>query len=142
MKSTMQLMEEIQKAEDIAIYLKENEELIQQMELSNYLETMLEKHNKRRKEVIYSSGISITYGYQIFKGMKQPTRDKIIQVAMGFPLTLEELQKALQYGGVNELYPYYKRDAIIIFALYRGLSVEELNVLLEQNNEKMFEMFC
>lgn len=59
MKSMTQLMKEIQQAEDITVYLKENEELIQRMELSNYLETMLEKHDKRPIDFL----LIITYNY-------------------------------------------------------------------------------
>lgn len=55
-----------------------------------------------------------TYGYQIFDGKKRPKREKLLQLAFGFPLSLDDTNRLLCAGGVNGLYIRCKRDMICI----------------------------
>ncbi len=68
-------------------------------------------------QVIRSCGIDRTYGYQLFSGVRQPSRDKVLQLAFGFPLSVEETQELLRIAGKSPLYPKIKRDAAILFCL-------------------------
>ncbi len=65
-----------------------------------------------------------------WQARKNPSRNKLLALAVAMKLNIEECQKLLKFGGVNELYPRNRRDAIIIFALTKKLSIFELNELL------------
>jgi hypothetical protein len=139
MATTKELENEIKRVDDINRFLSDNITEFHSKKLSDYLIEMLIKYNIEKKDVIMRSEINLTYGYQVFDGRKQPKRNKIIQICFGFPLTVEELQLALRYGGVNELYPRVKRDAYIMFAADKKYSIYKLNELLYSQNEEEIE---
>lgn len=138
-KTTTKLMSELLRSRDIAEFTEQNREQFQEKKLHEYLEELLEKYQTEKKEVIKRAGMDTTYGYQIFDGRKKPKRDKIIQLAFGFPLKVEELQYMLKVGGVNALYPRVHRDAVILFCVKKKYTIEQTNDLLyEQGLELIF----
>lgn len=74
------------------------------------------------------------YVYKIFSGEKIPSRDKLIAIAFGLSLTDEETQKMLKLSGNRDLYARDERDALILFALQRGMTIYEINELLFRHN--------
>lgn len=103
--------------------------------LEEHLDALLDQKETYRAEVIYRAGLDTVYGYQIFNGTRKPSRDKLLQLAFGFPLTYKETLTLLRIAGVGSLYVRRRRDSIIIFALNKGFSLEQLNELLEQEGE-------
>ena len=85
--------------------------------------------------MIYRARLDTVYGYQIFNGTRKPSRDKLLQLAFGFPFTYKETLTLLRIAEVGSLYVRRRRDSIIIFALHKGFSLEQLNDLLEQEGE-------
>ena len=77
-----------------------------------------------------------TFGYQIFKGTRHPSRDKVLQIAFAMALTLRETNRALTAAGASELYCKDRRDAIIIFCLDRGCSLQKVNEELYRFGER------
>ena len=77
-----------------------------------------------------------TYGYQIFGGRKKSRRDKLLQLAFGFPLTIEETNKLFRAGGMSSLYVRCKRDAICMYCLQQGMKLDECNELLYKAGEE------
>ncbi len=65
------------------------------------------------EQVIKKSGIERTYGHQLFNGTRNPSRDKVIQLAFGLSLDAGGAQNLLKIAGKNALYPKIKRDAIL-----------------------------
>lgn len=57
-------------------------------------------------------------------------RDTLIAVSLALLLDVEETQRLLAASGLPALYAKNRRDAACIFALMKGLGVEELNELL------------
>ena len=49
----------------------------------------------------------------------------------------DDCQKTLRICGLSELYPRFRRDSIIIYAVAHGLTVYELNelLILQKENE-------
>lgn len=127
MSTTEEFLNELIHTEDIVQTVKEHESDFYETNLSGFFRQMLEKYHLKRLDVIEGANMSISYGYQVMDGVKSPKRDKLIQLCFGFPLNLEELRTALRYGGVNDLDPYIKRDAFIIYAASNGLNLERLN---------------
>lgn len=135
-KSTEELLNELQKAEDVFEFAKENEMELESIFLTELLEQLLEKYQKQKKDIIKEAGLDMTYGYQIFDGRKKPRRDKIIQLAFGFPLTVEETNRLLRAGGVSSLYVRCKRDTICMYCLQQKMTVVCCNDLLYQAGEE------
>lgn len=138
-KNTDFLQSELKNAKSPADFFKANEQVLKEKSVSAYLMEMLIKYDVEKNDVVVRSGMSGTYPYQIFNGKKVAGRDKLIQLAFGFPLSLEETQRLLKYGGHNELYVKVKRDAYVMFALEKKHTIHQLNELLFGCGEKTFE---
>lgn len=95
--------------------------------ISEYLQSMLEAHNMKRIDVIHAANLNETFGYQIFTGARQASRDKLLQIAFAMGLSLVETRRLLQAGAANNLYCKTRRDAIIIFCLNRSASLADVN---------------
>ena len=137
-KSTEELINELQKADDIFEFAKENEMELESISLTEQLEQFLEKYQKPKKDVIKDAGLDTTYGYQIFDGRKKPRRDKLLQLAFGFPLTVEEANQLFRAGGTSSLYVRCKRDTICMYCLQQRMTVDECNELLYKAGEETF----
>lgn len=135
-KSTEELLNELQKAENFFDFVRENETELESISLTEQLEQLLSKYKKQKKDVIWDAGLDITYGYQIFDGRKKPRRDKLLQLAFGFPLTVEETNKLFRAGGINGLYIRCKRDMICMYCLQQGMTVDECNEMLYKAGEE------
>ncbi len=135
-KSTEELMHELQKAEDVFEFTRENEEEMEAISLTEQLEKLLKKYQKQKKDVIKDAGMDTTYGYQIFDGRKNPRRDKLLQLAFGFPLSIEETNKVFRAAGVSDLYVRCKRDTICMYCLQQKMTVDECNALLYRAGEE------
>lgn len=104
--------------------------------ISEYLQSMLDAHNLKRIDVIHAANLNETFGYQIFTGARQASRDKLLQIAFAMGLTLQETGRLLQAGGANGLYCKNRRDAIILFCLNRNASLAEVNEELYRFGEQ------
>lgn len=138
-KTTEELTREVNFTPDIDEYFADNcQEFIKET-LPGYLNKLLHKYNMTKSEVFKNAGMCDTnYGYEIFRGdKKNMSRDKLIQICMGFPLICDEAQKVLRLGGVGTLYPRIQRDACIMFALANGYNLYKLNELLYERGEKI-----
>lgn len=122
------------KAENIEDYLAENQELLLDLTLSEYLMLLLQQKKLKRAKVARDSGLEKAYVYQIFDGKRYPSRDKLIAIAFGLHLNSEETQRMLKLGGCSELYPRVARDAVILFAIQRGMGIAAADDLLYKNN--------
>lgn len=135
MSETNELTNEIIGSTDIEKTMKLHEEEFVSGTLSDFFNEMLVKYRVKRLDVINRANISVSYGYQMIDGVKNPKRDKIIQLCFGFPVTLDELHRALRLGGASDLYAKNKRDAYIMYAAAKGCSLENLNELLYKAGE-------
>ena len=104
-----------------------------------YFSALLEEKGLERSDVVFDSGISRTYAYQILQGIRKPGREKVLALCIAAKLTVEETQRALTVAGAGALYPRHKRDAILLYALGNGLTVVETNLLLFENGQAAME---
>ena len=140
-KSTEQLMNELKNASDIAEFVNKNQDEMLDLSLSEYLRQLLEKYNLEKSDVFRRAKMTESnYGYELFRDdSKKASRDKLIQICVGFPLTIEETQEVRRYGKVRTLYPRDERDAYVLFALKNGYDMAQLNDLLFAHGLKVFE---
>lgn len=84
------------------------------------------------ERVIRGSEIDRSYGHQLFNGTRKPSRDKVLQLAFGFGLGVEQTQRLLRAAGKSPLYPRLERDTVVLFALDKSLGILEVQELLER----------
>ena len=104
--------------------------------LSEYLQRLLEEKHLERAQVVRMANLNETFGYQIFKGERNPSRNKVLQIAFAMALSLRETNRALSAAGVNALNCKNRRDAIIIFCIDRGCSLQKVNEELYRFGEE------
>ena len=136
-KDTVTLQSELKHAENVELFVKENQSEFHELDVADYLNQLLIKYNLEKCDVTRRGGFAGNYVYQIFNGKKNPSRDKLIQIALGFPLTLEETQELLKRGGYAELYVRDSRDAFMMFAIEKKYTLQELNELLYKNKKNI-----
>ena len=120
---TDELLDDLLNSPDPAQFMSRHK--LTERSLSNYLQQLLDEKGLVRPEVVRAAGLDATYGYQIFMGQRHPKRDKLLQVTFAMGCTLQETNRALQASGNNELYCKNRRDAIIIFCLDHGYSLQQ-----------------
>lgn len=103
--------------------------------LGEYLTSLLEDKGLERPAVIKEAGIDATFGYQIFKGSRGASRDKVLAICLVMGCNLRETNRALKVSGSNELYARNRRDVIIIYAIENGFSLAQANDALYEHNE-------
>ena len=89
--------------------------------------------------LIELSGIERSYYYQIMKGKRHPSRDKILRLCIGAGLTLRETTRALELSENAPLYPKSRRDIIITVAINQSATVIDTNLLLFEYGENALE---
>lgn len=75
--------------------------------------------------------------HQILSGKRRPSRDKLLCLCFGLKLDSEQVQDLLRDCGYAVLYAKNRRDSIILFAFYRGMSLLELNEKLYEEGEAL-----
>ncbi|HJA00193.1 XRE family transcriptional regulator [Candidatus Collinsella stercoripullorum] len=104
--------------------------------LAEYLQHLLEKKHLERARVVRMADLNETFGYQIFTGARNPSRNKVLQIAFAMALTLKETNRALSAAGANVLTCKNRRDAIIIFCIDHGCSLQKVNEELYRLGEE------
>ena len=122
---TEELLAELLAVPDIEGYLAANGGA--RKSLSDYLDELLSEKGLKRSEVVRDAQLNETFGYQIFVGQRNPSRNKVLQLAFAMRCTLRETNRLLQLAGANALYAKDRRDAIIVFALDKGYSLIKTN---------------
>jgi len=129
-KNTSELLSELEGCSDFRTFYNENSDNLLRRGLSEYLSALLEEKGLKKADVIRRSELSEIYGYQIFSGVRVPERRKLLSLAVGMGLNLEEVQTLLKCSGYAQLYVKNEFDCIIIFGICKKLSVVEINELL------------
>ncbi|MDO4437327.1 MAG: XRE family transcriptional regulator [Coriobacteriaceae bacterium] len=104
--------------------------------LAEFLQQMLEKKHLERSRVVRMADLNETFGYQIFTGTRNPSRNKVLQIAFAMALSLRETNRALMSAGASSLDPKCRRDAIIIFCIDQGCSLQKVNEELYRLGEE------
>lgn len=128
--STSTLMKRLFRTRHLDMFLARNEQNMQAMDFSESVSRLCAERGLVPEQVILRSEIDRTYGHQLFTGVRRPSRDKVIQLALGLGLDIEETQKLLRSAGKSELYPRLKREAVILFCIREKMTVLETQEML------------
>lgn len=104
--------------------------------LGEYLQQLADEKGLARVDVIKSAGLNATFGYQVFMGQRGASRNKVLQLAFAMNCTLKETNRLLQAAGSNDLYCKNRRDAIIIYCLTHGCTLQQTDEELYQFKEQ------
>ena len=130
-KDTEQLENELSASDDVKNFLDENAENFCKYTLAEYLRRLLDEKNLIKAQVIRDSQLDEGYAQHIFSGRKNPSREKILSLALAMKLSPKETDYLLYYAGHNKLYARNERDAVFVFALENHKNVLQTNELLE-----------
>ena len=129
-ESTSSLLGGIFKASELDAFIGSHQAAFEMPTLPAYLCALCEQKGVERFEAVRRAGIDRSYGFQIFQGTKNPSRDKVIQLAVGLMLDYEEAQALIKIAQKPALYPRFKRDAAIIYCINKHLSYTDTQAVL------------
>ena len=125
-KDTSKILEELKLCPDFSRFYDENKSYMVGQSLAELLEDLLKKKNTKKSDVIRRSDLSEIYAYQIFSGMRVPDRKKLLCLAFGMGLDIEETQTLLKCAG----YP------VVLYGLVKRLPILETNALLYEYGQE------
>ena len=140
-KSTRELLSLLKSAPSITNYLEEQkDDLISTEPLHVLLDELLAEKQLKKADIIKRSLLDRKYSYDIFRGAKKsPSRKKVLALCLAYPLSLDEAQRLLKSTGYPPLYARNEWDAVVIYALERGMNVGDVNEILSDMGEPLLE---
>ena len=129
-KDTSEIVKELGLFPDFQTFYNENKEYMVSGDLAKLLAELLESKNLRKSRVIKNAELSEIYGYQIFSGVRVPERKKLLCLAIGMELNIEQTQNLLKCAGYAPLYVKLPADSVVLYGLCKGMSVSQINELL------------
>ena len=129
-KDTSEMLSELKNCSDFKDFLDTNKDNIAKSELRDSLEALLKKYGIKKAEAVKASELNEIYAYQIFAGSRKPDRSKLLCIAVGMGLPLEETQRLLRSSGYAPLYVKIPFDCIVAFGIYKGYNLIKINGML------------
>ena len=132
--TTSDLLKRLFQATNITRFIEYHDKEMKRVPFYSYINMLCEKNNIVPERIIKKSGIDRTYGHQIFSGVRKPSRDKVIQLALGFEMDYGEAQELLRVARKSTLYPRVERDAVLIYALNKRFGITDVQITLKDLN--------
>lgn len=129
-KDTSKIVEELGICPDFKTFYRENKDYMVTDSLSSLLGRLLEQKGLKKAQVIKNAELSEVYGYQIFSGIRVPERKKLLCLAVGMGLNIDEAQQLLKCAGYPQLYVKLPFDSVVLYGLCKAMSVVQINELL------------
>lgn len=112
------LLKKLFKALSLKTYMKDNAELLAIPPFYLLITGLCKKMGVSKAYVVDKANIPRNYGYQIFNGIRKPSRDKVIQLAFGFGMDVENAQELLKAAREAPLYARLPRESVILRCLH------------------------
>ncbi len=132
--STQELWARLFKSTSVGEYLDKLADECEMPSFSEYITFLCQERHEKPESIIKRSDLDSSFGHRLFSGMRNPSRDTVLQLAFGFEMDTDETQQLLKIAGVTALHPRVKRDAVIAYCLHNRKSVVEVQRLLFDNN--------
>ena len=137
-KDRYKLIQELKNTSCIKHFIAKNNKEVKKENFSEYLDRILKEKNLTKAHAIRKSGLEQSYAYHIFSGDRNPSRKKVLALAIALELDIAKTQYLLKLANVGELYIRSQWDCVILHALNKNLNVIETNQLLEELEETEF----
>ncbi len=118
--------------DDLDKFIRENRDYFTEDSLHKVLINILDRSGYKVKDVINNTYIDSSYMYQIFRGVREPSRNKLIQILIFFRMPVDEINRILKIAGKSPLYMRSIRDVILIHGIEKEMSLDEIEELLAQ----------
>ena len=129
-KDTSEIVKELGLCPDFQTFYNENKEHMVTCSLSALLGALIAAKGLKKSQVIKKSELAEIYAYQIFSGLRMPDRKKLLCLAIGMGLNIDETQQLLKCAGYSPLYVKLPFDSIILYGLCKNFAVVQINELL------------
>ncbi|NLI22440.1 MAG: hypothetical protein GX418_12960 [Clostridiales bacterium] len=114
-------------------FIETNAESLDMPAFSVFITDLCRQRGEPPERVIRRSGIERSFGHQLFRGTRNPSRDTVLLLAFGFQADIELAQTLLKYARCGQLYPRVRRDALISFCLFHRYDlIQTQNLLAEK----------
>lgn len=129
-KDTAEIVKQLQLSPDFQSFYQENKEYMVDKSLAQLLEQLLQQTGISKAKAIKNAEMSEIYAYHIFAGTRIPERGKVLALAIGMGLNLEQVQKLLKAAGYSTLYVKRPFDSVVLYGIIKKMSVAQINDLL------------
>lgn len=133
-KDTSRIVEELRLCDDFKTFYNENKDHMVEQSLPELLNGLITTKGLRKSQIIKEAELSEVYAYQIFSGLRHPERKKLLCLAVGMGLNLDEIQTLLKCAGYSPLYVKLPFDSVVIYGICKKFSIIEINELLFKYN--------
>ena len=123
---------EIGTCKNLKKYFADNEMSFDKISFSNQLKWLIVKNGQSKRYLIEQRNIEKSYFYQILSARRNPSRDKILKIALAMKLNLGETQRLLIAAEKSVLYPKRKKDAVIICCINNQHNLHETQIALHE----------
>ena len=123
--NTEDLLNELMSTSELEKYL--DRRTMEVPSLASYLQDELRKRGLRRSKVLKDAQIEQTFGWYVFNGKRGMSRDNVLKICFAMGFDARHANRALQAAGASVLYPRSRRDAIIIYCLEHGQTLQQAN---------------
>ena len=129
-KDTTEIVEQLKLSPDFRSFYQENKDYMVDKSLAQLLGQMLQQSGISKATAIKNAEMSEVYAYHIFAGTRIPERGKVLALAIGMELNLEQIQQLLKTAGYSALYVKRPFDSIVLYGICKKLTVAQINELL------------
>ena len=129
-KDTSEIVKQLQLSPDFQSFYRENKEYMVDQSLAQLLNRLLQETGVSKAQAIKNAEMSEIYGYHIFAGSRIPERGKVLALAIGMGLRLEQVQQLLKTAGYSTLYVKRPFDSVVLYGIINHMSVAQINELL------------
>ena len=129
-KDTSEIVKQLQLSPDFQSFYWENKEYMVDQSLAQLLNRLLQETGVSKAKAIKNAEMSEIYGYHIFAGSRIPERGKVLALAIGMGLRLEQVQQLLKTAGYSTLYVKRPFDSVVLYGIINRMSVAQINELL------------
>ncbi len=133
--TTSQLLTQIRQSGSFREALEAHSQA-EQKAFSHILYTLMEERKQSAKDMIDLTGIHRSYFYAILAGQKLPSRNVVLRLSLNLHCNLSETNQLLILAGLSPLYARVRRDAVLIYAVEKKASMQEVNDMLEEAEEE------
>ncbi len=135
-KNTSQLLQELKKCAHFSDFVNNHGGDLQYSEFSETLNRIYNTQGRTKAEIARAAGTSEAYLYQIFSGVRIPSRNRLLCICIGMQIEIEDAQILLKQCGYAPLYARERRDAVIIHGLIHGTELSKINDTLFEYEEQ------
>lgn len=139
-EDTESLQRKLLEGDDLDEFIYHNINIFDEDNFHSYLATIQRRSPYSVKDIIDGTYIDPSYCYQIFRGIRLPNRNKIIQIALFMTFEIQDINRLLKLANKSPLYVRNLRDAVIIHGVSKGQSLDDIEAsLIDKGCESLTE---